>query len=284
MSTNERRKRRRDEREKRSSPRFSRWWISRNKSLRAEMWWPLIVCLIVPTLLCPSLAASAADGCDWIGRLVLFFGLKQTRFYLCVIRKNVLETGTIYYVNVANTCPTRFWSLIVSALPLRTVQKRKGIEFPFFLRKIGERCWTRRNRKVFFLLSYYLSLTCQYFLQNNLIDAILFSKWPHLFLIGLNSFFQSNNDTPDAVPFPLCLEILPCGLDSTRFLKCGSPFSYIFWTTKKSRGLMEYNSIIFHWVGGISRLFFFSVHSPLPPWKEINFPPLASFCAPLVRQ
>nr|CAH0111396.1 unnamed protein product [Daphnia galeata] len=67
MSTNERRKRRRDEREKRSSPRFSRWWISRNKSLRAEMWWPLIVCLIVPTLLCPSLAASAADGCDWIG-------------------------------------------------------------------------------------------------------------------------------------------------------------------------------------------------------------------------
>ena len=85
MSTNERRKRRRDEREKRSSPRFSRWWISRNKNLRAEMWWPLIVCLIVPTLLCPSLAATAADDrCDWIGRLVLFFVLKQNSFFTCV--------------------------------------------------------------------------------------------------------------------------------------------------------------------------------------------------------
>ena len=98
MSTNERRKRRRDEREKRSSPRFSRWWISRNKNLRAEMWWPLIVCLIVPTLLCPSLAATAADDrCDWIGRLVLFFVFKtKLVFYLCVIREKCL--GDRHYI------------------------------------------------------------------------------------------------------------------------------------------------------------------------------------------
>ena len=140
MLTNERRKRRRDEREKRSSPRFSRWWISRNKRLRAEMWWPLIVCLIVPTLLCPSLAATAADGCDWIGRLV-FLKNKQNSFFTCVIRKICLgDRHYIYYVNVANTCPTRFWSLIVSPPFVQFSKEKKNRISFFFLRKIGERC------------------------------------------------------------------------------------------------------------------------------------------------
>lgn len=51
-----------EQREKRSSPRFSRR-IS-VKSLRV-FWVPLIACFILPLFMCPSQAA--ADGCDWIG-------------------------------------------------------------------------------------------------------------------------------------------------------------------------------------------------------------------------
>lgn len=57
-----------EQREKRSSPRFSRR-IS-VKSLRV-FWVPLIACFILPLFMCPSQAA--ADGCDWIGRLVCVY-------------------------------------------------------------------------------------------------------------------------------------------------------------------------------------------------------------------